>query len=87
MQFQLLDTANAIPKSPLLSTLIMEVLGIPETSVVTRATRRHIPKENIPHSHRRQNLKPYRVYRVSGSGRLQLERTKMNKNILRERSR
>jgi hypothetical protein len=30
-----------------------------ETSVLTRATRRHISEEGILHSHRRENLKSY----------------------------
>jgi hypothetical protein len=30
-----------------------------ETSVLTRATRRNIPKDTILHSHRRENLKSY----------------------------
>jgi hypothetical protein len=30
-----------------------------ETLVLTRATRRNIPEEDILHSHRRENLKSY----------------------------
>jgi hypothetical protein len=29
-------------------TLMMEAISFPETSVLTRATRRHIPEDGIP---------------------------------------
>jgi hypothetical protein len=32
-----------------------------ETSVLTRATRRNNPEDTILHSHRRENLKSYRI--------------------------
>jgi hypothetical protein len=35
----------------------MEAIRFSETSVLTRATRRHILEDDILHSHRRQNLK------------------------------
>jgi hypothetical protein len=38
---------------------MMEALGSPQTSVLTRAIRRKIPEDGILHSHRRENLKSY----------------------------
>jgi hypothetical protein len=55
---RLLVTAN-IPSTPILVTLMMEGLNSSETSVLTRTTLRNITKDDILHSHRRENLKFY----------------------------
>jgi NurA-like 5'-3' nuclease len=44
---RLLITANVVPISPILVTLMMEALDSSETSVLKRATPRSIPEDGI----------------------------------------
>jgi hypothetical protein len=55
----LLVTANLVPSSPILVTLMMEALRPSQSSVLTRATRLNIPEDGILYSHCRENLKSY----------------------------
>jgi hypothetical protein len=56
---ELLVTANVIPSSLILVTLIMQAKHSSETSDLTRAPRRNIPEDNILLSHCRENLKAF----------------------------
>jgi hypothetical protein len=54
------NTANVAPSSPLV-TVMMEAIHSSEISVLTRAIRCDIPDDDILRSHRRENLKSYKV--------------------------
>jgi hypothetical protein len=55
---RLLVTANVVPSSLILFTLLIEAIRSSETTVITRATLRNIAEEGVLHSQRRGNLKP-----------------------------
>jgi hypothetical protein len=55
----LLVTADVVNSPSILFTPMIEAICPSETSVLTSATRRHIPEYGIFHSHCRENFKPY----------------------------
>jgi hypothetical protein len=46
-------------------TRLKEAPGSTETLVIKRATRRNNPEDTILHSHRRENIKSYKLYSIS----------------------
>jgi hypothetical protein len=56
---QLLVAVTALSTSPIRFTRMMEAIRSSESSVLTRATWRHIPEDRIFYSHRRENIKSY----------------------------
>jgi hypothetical protein len=56
---RLLVTATIVPSSPILVTPMMEGQRSSETPDLSRATRRNIPKADILHSRRHENLTSY----------------------------
>jgi hypothetical protein len=56
---QLLVTANVVPSSSILVTLMMEALQSSKMLVHTRATPHNIPEDGNLHSHCHENPKSY----------------------------
>jgi hypothetical protein len=67
----LLVTAD-VSSSPILVTMMMEAILSITVLVLTRATWRNIPEDNILHNHLRENLKSYiDLFRISHDGESQ----------------
>jgi hypothetical protein len=82
-ELQFIVTADGVPSSLILFTLIMGVISFSETSVLTRTTRRHKTGDGILHSHRRKNLNCRKYFLVF----LTLFLIMLGKHIKRESSR
>jgi hypothetical protein len=62
---QLLVTADVVPSSPILATLMVEMLRSSKLSVLKITTWRNIPEDSILHNHRCGNLKSYVIAHIS----------------------
>jgi hypothetical protein len=56
----ILYTANVVLSSPILVSLVMEVLRSSQTSVLSTATLRNAPEDGILHSHLHESLKSHK---------------------------
>jgi hypothetical protein len=56
-------TANFVPSSPILVTVMMEAIRSSETSLLTRTTQRNIPEDGILHSNCYDSLKSQKYMR------------------------
>jgi hypothetical protein len=73
---RLLVTANVVPSSPILVTLIMEAIRSSETSVPTRITRGNITEDEILHvfrTFRDEMLKIMCGYKLQATQRNRIE--------------
>jgi hypothetical protein len=55
----LLVAANVVPTALIFFTLMMEVTGSFETTVLTTVTLRHFQEDGVLHNHRRETLRSY----------------------------
>jgi hypothetical protein len=60
----LLVTANVLPSSTILVTLMMDAIRYSEALVLTKATWRNIPEDGILHSHHREDLESYKILQM-----------------------